>query len=426
LPSPSGPIVDKKPEPPSKPEHLSKPDVTKGESPLLSNRYPVKATKVEEQDIKVRPPRPTRVHSDKQEGVIPVVIISSVEYLQKHGLREPGIFRESASASALENFKNRFAAGEVVDLSNWKDPHVIAGLLKVYFRELPESIFPPDTNDGFIEAFALSGTERVHKIKETLHLLSPDGLATVTYLFRFLSLVCQNSEVNLMSSDNMAICWAPTLFRIGLKGTVPLIIDLIEKFDDIFGGLESDNIQVSTPKEEPVHKKLPPGAVPIGMPILPLGGGFPQLKKTALTKQSQPISRPPPARAVPPQVNRPPQAQAPAPSPSPANSIPSEENSSPEPKKSTAPPFKGVRLPPGAVSMMPMPGSMPGMILPAKKASSTPPTRPDRPQNANPPNSSDVSNKPPSKPQPNIPTKNTQDKPQPPPKPSKRQSEDEE
>ncbi len=37
-------------------------------------------------------------------------------------------------------FNNRFL-GEDVDLSTIKDEHVVAGCLKSYFRELPETIF---------------------------------------------------------------------------------------------------------------------------------------------------------------------------------------------------------------------------------------------------------------------------------------------
>lgn len=71
------------------------------------------------------------------------------------GYREEGIFRVSGSHSDMQALKQQYDAGHHVDLSIFRDPHLpagahsvtrtfslslIAGLLKQYLRELPETL----------------------------------------------------------------------------------------------------------------------------------------------------------------------------------------------------------------------------------------------------------------------------------------------
>lgn len=52
----------------------------------------------------------------------------------------------------------RFSLGEDVDLSTEQDPHTVTGLLKYYFRELPEPLMTFALYEQFIAAAGAKGS----------------------------------------------------------------------------------------------------------------------------------------------------------------------------------------------------------------------------------------------------------------------------
>jgi hypothetical protein len=64
-------------------------------------------------------------------------------------LKEQGIFRLSGSANAVNKYKRIFDDGEDSDFSDCYDCNVISGLLKLYLRELPDSLFTREMNSQF-------------------------------------------------------------------------------------------------------------------------------------------------------------------------------------------------------------------------------------------------------------------------------------
>jgi len=63
-----------------------------------------------------------------------------------------GIFRISASHKDVKDYKDMFERGEDVNLETVTDPHVVANLIKVFFRELPEPLMTFDLYDCFLSA----------------------------------------------------------------------------------------------------------------------------------------------------------------------------------------------------------------------------------------------------------------------------------
>ena len=101
---------------------------------------------------------------------IPDVIQKSVTFLHKCYHVE-GIFRHSGLVSHIDDLKQAFNrglsisifllglflfilypfVGEEVELADDEDPHAIAGLLKHFFRELPDPLFTYDLHDAFLQ-----------------------------------------------------------------------------------------------------------------------------------------------------------------------------------------------------------------------------------------------------------------------------------
>ncbi len=67
------------------------------------------------------------------------------------GVNEEGIFRISGSLEQILKLKNRIDTDGKIDFFEEKaDCHVIAGLLRLYFRELPEPLFTFEHYENFL------------------------------------------------------------------------------------------------------------------------------------------------------------------------------------------------------------------------------------------------------------------------------------
>lgn len=97
------------------------------------------------------------------------------------------------------------------------DVNSVAGLLKQFFRDLPDPLLTAEHYAGFVEA-AKSDDEIVRR--DSLHAIInslPDpNYATLRALTLHLHRVMENSAVNRMNSQNLAIIFGPTLM-----GTAP-------------------------------------------------------------------------------------------------------------------------------------------------------------------------------------------------------------
>ena len=69
------------------------------------------------------------------------------------GLHHQGIFRVSGSQLEINNFRESFERMEdpLADVTDASDINSVAGVLKLYFRELREPLFPTVFFDQFME-----------------------------------------------------------------------------------------------------------------------------------------------------------------------------------------------------------------------------------------------------------------------------------
>jgi hypothetical protein len=156
---------------------------------------------------------------------VPYIVRVCVTALcQTHFLEEEGILRQSGSKTLIEALKKKFDDGKRPNLKK-QDPHAVSGLLKMYLRELPESLIPSAVNQKVAEIIAQQTNpelvqniseqilhESIRKeISEQLMLLPRPNYETFKYLIGFFALVSSYSTVNLMNLTNIITCFAPTL-----------------------------------------------------------------------------------------------------------------------------------------------------------------------------------------------------------------------
>ncbi|XP_063146052.1 rho GTPase-activating protein 11A isoform X3 [Candoia aspera] len=143
-------------------------------------------------------------------GNIPCFLVEACQYLEEH-IQTEGLFRKSGSVVRLKTLKNKLDKGE--NCLSSALPCDVAGLLKQFFRELPEPILPYDLQEAFIKAQKLDREERNSATLLISCLMNDRIIEILRYFFRFLKKVSLRSAENKMDSCNLAVIFAPNLLQ---------------------------------------------------------------------------------------------------------------------------------------------------------------------------------------------------------------------
>ncbi|XP_021097538.1 rho GTPase-activating protein 11A isoform X2 [Heterocephalus glaber] len=143
-------------------------------------------------------------------GHIPSFLVDACTTLEEH-IHTEGLFRKSGSVIRLRALKNKLDNGEG-GLSSAL-PCDIAGLLKQFFRELPEPILPADLHEALFKAQQLGSEEKNTATLLLSCLIADHTVHILRYFFNFLRNVSLRSSKNKMDSSNLAVIFAPNLLH---------------------------------------------------------------------------------------------------------------------------------------------------------------------------------------------------------------------
>jgi len=154
------------------------------------------------------------------------------------GMDTQGIFRQSGSAKRIESLRNMFDQDPLKDIQIDDSvylPHDIAGVLKLYLRELPEPLLTMRLYKCFIAASSCNSIAVRQQLHRLLLTLLPNAhRAVLEVLLRFLSGIGNaaemtarseprppsapnttnaNSAGTLMTYQNLALVIAPNILR---------------------------------------------------------------------------------------------------------------------------------------------------------------------------------------------------------------------
>jgi len=155
-------------------------------------------------------------HFDRNSETIPVLVEDCISYLEKpEYLKQEGIFRLSGSQEEINRLKQLYLEGKPVDLHKMaRDVNDVTGLLKCFFRELPEAILTWELYECFLAAICIPDLEaRMDCLRKVIVLLPPCNRLILDRLLGFLKKVTSNQSSNKMSAQNLAIVFSPTLYR---------------------------------------------------------------------------------------------------------------------------------------------------------------------------------------------------------------------
>ncbi|XP_041087293.1 rho GTPase-activating protein 12-like [Polyodon spathula] len=153
---------------------------------------------------------------ERENTTIPVFVEKCIKTVEQRGLDIDGIYRVSGNLAVIQKLRFKVDHEENLDLDDghWEDVHVITGSLKLFFRELPEPLFPFTHFNNFIAAIKIPGhKEKINYMRDLVRSLPRPNHDTMSLLFKHLRKVVGYQEVNRMSVHSVAIVFGPTLLK---------------------------------------------------------------------------------------------------------------------------------------------------------------------------------------------------------------------
>ncbi|XP_024285824.1 rho GTPase-activating protein 11A isoform X5 [Oncorhynchus tshawytscha] len=148
-----------------------------------------------------------------ENGSVPCFLMDACTSLLEHVDTE-GLFRKSGSIVRLKALRAKLDKGE--ECLSTALPCDVAGLVKQFFRELPDPVLPTELHDAFLKAQQLPTEEERTSATLLLSCVLPDrNMSILHYFFGFLHKVSQRSGVNKMDSSNLSVILAPNLLHAG-------------------------------------------------------------------------------------------------------------------------------------------------------------------------------------------------------------------
>uniref|UniRef100_A0A182QLJ0 Rho-GAP domain-containing protein n=1 Tax=Anopheles farauti TaxID=69004 RepID=A0A182QLJ0_9DIPT len=162
---------------------------------------------------------PLVLNLQKYGSTVPYTIRLAFGWLERNALDQVGLFRKPGVKSRIAKLKSVIEASNDVGWRNemFDEYHAydVADLVKQYFRELPDPLLTAKLSETFIAIFQyLPEAVRSEAVQSAILLLPDEHREVLQLLLTFLEKVVQNSSLNQMTANNLAVCFAPSLFYL--------------------------------------------------------------------------------------------------------------------------------------------------------------------------------------------------------------------
>jgi len=163
---------------------------------------------------------------------LPVVVRQCIDFIEEQGLHVEGIYRSSGVKSKIVKLRTAYSQRQAVDLSS-ADPPVVASLLKLFLRELPDPVLTTKLMPSFEEVSKRkSPAQRLEGLRALLLELPEPNLRLVQWVFVHMGHVIQKEKVNKMTLQNVSIVLSPTM-QISHR----VLNSFFEHLTDLFSGV---------------------------------------------------------------------------------------------------------------------------------------------------------------------------------------------
>ncbi|KAL8960760.1 MAG: hypothetical protein Q9193_002589 [Seirophora villosa] len=169
---------------------------------------------------------------------VPSIVMRCIQEVEVRGMDIEGIYRKSGGTSQIQQIKEGFERSHDYDISDQDiDINAVTSALKQYFRKLPTPLISFDVYDKLLnsvpplpQASSISNSgppqinpnhnldpeQREHRIQlmtQAIQGLPPSNRTCLEVLIFHLARVVEHEKVNLMTSLNVAVVFAPTVMR---------------------------------------------------------------------------------------------------------------------------------------------------------------------------------------------------------------------
>ncbi|XP_064214416.1 uncharacterized protein LOC103313394 isoform X1 [Tribolium castaneum] len=147
-----------------------------------------------------------------EEHPVPEVITRIVRLIEEpENITSVGLYRASANLAVVQNIRFEINCGrwEILD-KHGTDVDVLAGTLKLFFRELKQPLISAEVYEELREAI----TNGKFEIRTVVDNLPAPSRNTLLFIIKHLLKVCEHKDANKMDFYNLAICWGPTLITL--------------------------------------------------------------------------------------------------------------------------------------------------------------------------------------------------------------------
>ncbi|XP_077858130.1 protein FAM13A isoform X6 [Macaca mulatta] len=157
---------------------------------------------------------PNNMYTWKNPNVLP-------DFKVHEGLTQEGLFRVNGNVKVVEQLRLKFESGVSVELGKDGDVCSAASLLKLFLRELPDSLITSALQPRFIQLFQ-DGRKDVQEssLRDLIKELPDTHYCLLKYLCQFLTKVAKHHVQNRMNVHNLATVFGPNCFHVppGLEG----------------------------------------------------------------------------------------------------------------------------------------------------------------------------------------------------------------
>lgn len=149
---------------------------------------------------------------ERENRRVPMIIVASCKYLAEQGLDTQGVFRVSPTKDHLDELKSAVDQGRSYNFSDVSNVHVVSGLLKAFFREMPEPIFTFERYAKFMEASKLPSVEaQVATISKIIKSLPEVNYKSIQHVSKLCVLIDSRKDENKMTISNLATVLTPNM-----------------------------------------------------------------------------------------------------------------------------------------------------------------------------------------------------------------------
>ncbi|KAK9893436.1 hypothetical protein P389DRAFT_21288 [Cystobasidium minutum MCA 4210] len=153
-------------------------------------------------------------YSASNDGVlVPLTVQRAILEIDSRGLDVEGIYRIPGKMALIQQVVQEIEQDEFAFEFDPErhDVHTVAGVLKLYLRQLPEALLPIDSKER--EAISSASEEDAFKmLSKKLRKLPPSHQATAKMLVAHFARVLNHAAANKMSPQALALCLNPVLF----------------------------------------------------------------------------------------------------------------------------------------------------------------------------------------------------------------------